>query len=63
MNESLQNIESLIKIREYINNMVNLNAFSNEKRKFMQKLLPFLEKKINATLETKEFLDFIEYKE
>ena len=63
MNESLQNIESLIKIREYINNMVNLNTFSNEKRKFMQRLLPFLEKKINATLETKEFLEYIEYKD
>ena len=63
MNESLQNIESLIKIREYINNMVNLNAFSNEKRKFMQRLLPFLENKINATLESKEFLEYIEYKE
>ena len=63
MNESLQEINSLIKIREYINNMINLNAFSNEKRKFMQKLLPFIEKKINSTLENKKILDYIEYKE
>lgn len=62
MNESLQEINSLIKIREYINNMINLNAFSNEKENLCKNYYHLL-KKINSTLENKKFLDYIEYKE